>query len=174
MLHLPRLDGVIEGRVVLEGSKDVGEADVGIWYQDGSNFRIAARVDAGGRFRVDRLDPAKRYALQVLVLSGGLAWVGAVSDVEPGNPVQLVPRIPLSLTGRVDGHDDGEAVVAVMATKDGISQFADFNAADGTFSFDRLVEGEYVVTLLGRGLVHLNSVGGVRAGSRDTVITRKR
>ena len=92
VLHLPRLNGAIQGRVLLKDLKNVENIEVGVWHQDGSNFLVVSEASPEGAFRVERMDPAGRYAVQIVVHADGALLVAAQSNVKPGQSVYLEPR----------------------------------------------------------------------------------
>jgi len=170
VLHLPRLSGVVQGQVLVKDLKKVEKIEVAVWQQDGSNFVVVSEASSDGTFKVERLDPDGRYAIQTAVHADGALLVATRSNVKPGAMVYLKPQPGLSIVGRVEGYQAGGDVVAVIATSGGVSYPADFDEKDGGFAFRGLVERAYEITLIGRGFVRLATKSAVSAGSENVTI----
>lgn len=174
VLRVPEQDGVIEGTVDMRLLKNDEEMRVAAWRQDASQAETVVEVGNDGRFRLDRLARGSRYTfvLKAVALDLSTSFAAAVSDVDVGDTVHLVPKPSLWIEGRVTGRTP-ENPVAYLFVHGNWSWTASRIESDGTFRIGPLAPGVFRLVAPGRGAVPVAEIKGVKAGSKNVELVVK-
>lgn len=172
VLRVPRLRGVLRGRLQLGDLAPSEPVRLRVYLANVHNFDIPVEVDEDGAFLVERLDSSARFTLRAEIETASGTWVAQAYNVKSGDTVRLVPGKPLTIRGRVLRGENSKGTI-VQATRHGQRYYAFVVSDTGAFELKGLTPGSYALVVVDGELRPRGPVRTAEAGETDVELARE-